>query len=360
MPIRNKLRSLFRGFTLIELLVVIAIIAILIALLVPAVQKVREAAARTQSVNNLKQISLAVHSAHDAYKKFPPTDGFYTSTWANQQITNPNWSGGQATVVWNSPQTWGVGNAPPSPRGPIFYWLLPFIEQAPLFKQTADSTNGNAQFSLSVYQAPSDPTLPSNGLFQSGAVENPSGETGSNQWGGIGGGALSYAANNMVFNGPPVAVGSTQAVNNGSGQAVTAFRTIRDGTSNTIFFAERYSQCNSPGANLYMAHVWNWYEDAQQGTGLNPVTPGSRDWVVGYDNPANGWTSVSGVPGALPQWQPTDAQCICYYLQGYSAGGLQAGLGDGSVRTISPSMSLQTWAQANHPTDGQPMGPDWN
>jgi prepilin-type N-terminal cleavage/methylation domain-containing protein len=96
------------GFTLIELLVVIAIIAILIGLLVPAVQKVREAAARAQCQNNLKQMGLAVHGYHDTNKKFPPA--LVTTLVPNTQA--------QAKIVW-----WYAS------------WMarvLPYVEQQPL------------------------------------------------------------------------------------------------------------------------------------------------------------------------------------------------------------------------------------
>src|SRR2546422_1849685 len=94
-----------QGFTLIELLVVIAIIAILIALLVPAVQKVREAAARTQSTNNLKNIGLAMHGFHDANKRLP---------WNGVAGVN-------AAAGNNTTGSWA-------------FQILPYIDQAPMFQ----------------------------------------------------------------------------------------------------------------------------------------------------------------------------------------------------------------------------------
>ena len=124
------------AFTLIELLVVIAIIAILIGLLVPAVQKVREAAARLQCQNNMKQIVLAAHSYHDAYKRFPGNSQDEGGWDWNYQKNRRSWS-------WLAR-------------------LLPYLEQGNLFKQANIDKNTLAQSlpwlatGLPVFFCPSD------------------------------------------------------------------------------------------------------------------------------------------------------------------------------------------------------------
>jgi prepilin-type N-terminal cleavage/methylation domain-containing protein/prepilin-type processing-associated H-X9-DG protein len=112
------IRSLRKvGFTLIELLVVIAIIAILIGLLLPAVQKVREAAARIQCANNLKQIGLAAHNYHDAYKRFPPG--------GNVSPNSVDANGGN----YNYPQPYA------GPYTGTLAYLLPYVEQGNIYNQ---------------------------------------------------------------------------------------------------------------------------------------------------------------------------------------------------------------------------------
>ena len=100
------------GFTLIELLVVIAVIGILVALLMPAVQAAREAARRTQCTNNAKQITLALHSFHDARRRFPPQFG---------------WIG--------TPQNGSLGTT--------FFHILPYIELGNLYEQSRYTTSGS-------------------------------------------------------------------------------------------------------------------------------------------------------------------------------------------------------------------------
>ena len=104
---RPAVRASRRGFTLIELLVVIAIIAVLIGLLLPAVQKVREAAARMKCANNLKHLGLAAHHYHDAHQHLPPAIGYY----------------------------------PPAAGafGPYFFHLLPYVEQVNLYRSALGS-----------------------------------------------------------------------------------------------------------------------------------------------------------------------------------------------------------------------------
>jgi prepilin-type N-terminal cleavage/methylation domain-containing protein len=311
-----------KGFTLIELLVVIAIIAILIGLLLPAVQKVREAAARISDANNLKQMSLALHSCNDANGMLPCGLGSF-----------PNGSG------------WGGQGKVPADYGTAHFFILPYMEGGNIYNSTYNDSNhttGNSQGGFAQsdlvksYISPGDPSAPANGISPSGwgtrnVNDNPKLPNGQNH------AVTSYVAN-------AYALGGWGA--NWRGDALGGMRSIPrsfpDGQSNTIVWMEAYAKCPLGFTS---------------GTNSGPWDQGGpyREWACVDNAPWSPFTQNL----ALPQWQPPVAQCNSQQVQAPYAGGIMVGLGDGSVRLVNSGISLATWTNAQLPNDGQVLGSDW-
>lgn len=349
------LRTFYRGraFTLIELLVVIAIIAVLIGLLLPAVQKVRDAAARAESQNNIKQILLATHNCHDAYGKFPNTHGCFPID-------------GNA-ISWTAPYV-------PSRFGTGLYFLLPFMEQNnvyndPVVAYAPGSTTSSHQTNtwwidyggkIKTFQARNDPYMPA------GGTQWATGALGQHR------GACSYALNWHVYRG---GWGEDWQVG-----GMNRISSITDGLVNTMFVAERYSVCGpgdegggntawSAGGGSYInfaARIWN--EDGQQsgpvGVGYDPKADIEPTFWVHTASPTAGinWQRIPNYPWAyaLPfQNTPIKKLCIPQLLQSFSPGGINVGMGDGSVHLVASGVSNLTWGLAHDPQDGGVLGPDW-
>jgi len=295
---------------LIELLVVIAIIAVLIALLVPAVQKVREAAARAQCQNNLKQIGIALHAHHDSYKKFPMGQ-------RGPSVANANW------------------------RVEIF----PYIEQGALFsKVNRNDVYNSAVLSnliLSVYKCPSS-ALPdlqpqswvtwwTNNNHQvpayqgiMGAYPDPTGTSSTIYASNYGG----WWSNNgmLVMN------------------QTMAFRDCTDGTSNTIIAAEQSAAVGTTDARNGYYSPWGSCTVAQP---IGTQSAGADMWGMSLSCVAYANNSKTTGAGSTTSYHGNSI------LNSYHTGGINVAMTDGSIRFITDSINFLDFQRLCVRNDGQ-------
>jgi prepilin-type N-terminal cleavage/methylation domain-containing protein/prepilin-type processing-associated H-X9-DG protein len=326
------------AFTLIELLVVIAIIAVLIGLLVPAVQKVREAAARAQCANNLKQIGLALHSYHDSYKRFPP--GYV------DRNTNP-------------------ASTPDNDLGPGWGWasfLLPYLEQGNVYNQINFSQGvgigSNKAISLQplvIYQCPSDPLQQTFPVYDSSfttpiATVAHGNYVGNNGWEEC----FSNAGGAGQGDGSDGLVGGLGAAGNGPffRNSRTNIASVTDGLSNTIFVGERSSN-HAP--STWTGAVTGGRCPAWMAT--QPPSPYSLPPGPAYDNADFGEALVlahgnaTHLPSAdFPIFDPD----VFYSM--HTGQGANFVFGDGSVRFLTSSIDPYTYQHLCTMAGGEVLG----
>ena len=292
-------RGVRSAFTLIELLVVIAIIAILIALLVPAVQKVREAAARTHCQNNLKQWSLAIHNYHDTYKRFPiGSRSSPRQTWVMH--------------VWPFIEQSVLSQRIPNLATQQFY-----LPPATINNGTLDGLTGAG---VSLYYCPSDIGVDlTNHRFYCRRRGNYVVNWGTSRYG---------------QNPPPIAGAPFAHINgNRTTPLPVAIKNITDGTSNTLMMSETLMAKSSQDND--------WRGDIQNDDGhfrfQSILTPNSSS----PDIIQNGWFQFTGDP-AMPAVAGGRSVQVAGARSRHSQG-VNVALCDGSVRFVSNSVTLANW-----------------
>jgi prepilin-type N-terminal cleavage/methylation domain-containing protein/prepilin-type processing-associated H-X9-DG protein len=341
----SRCAAMRRGFTLIELLVVIAIIAILIGLLVPAVQRVREAAARTQCVNNLKQIGLAIHNYESTYKKLPtPGEGLTQDFKAKDYDLHS-----------------------------FFTYMLPYIEQQAAYSMINlnfvyndsrwPSNQTAAKTTISTYLCPS----------AGGVVDDPRGYGQTSYM------PISYTDIDPVtgFRNAALKVPGGMTIIKYGARRITA---ITDGTSNTIAVGEDSPYRNNETVFPYQLST---APDPMAGSSFGvDVNPSGKRAINRWAEPETG-NGVSGPPTGDPN-SPLFLSIAGPYVNQYATpvgggtkcpwstnncgpndelssshpGGVNVVFFDGHVAFLQDGVSAKTLRYLCDPVDGQTPGSD--
>jgi prepilin-type N-terminal cleavage/methylation domain-containing protein len=304
---KEEIMSRRSGMTLIELLVVIAILAILFALLLPAVQKVRQAAARMQSMNNLKQISLA------------------TQNYGDTNMGNlPMLSGRPAPgTVWPILSLWVM--------------IMPYLEEGNIYATYVKTSPRvlTSAYLVKLYLDPSDPTV-------------------HNSTDGMG--SASYAANAQVFSVYPA---MPRTFTDGMSNTIAFAQHYAYLCDRTDFSWFRTFPDTFTVPDSYIFHRASFADNGPLIWIDNPAIPRS-EWQDAYPlTSGNPPTSRSSIPGLTFQAAPKVSACDPRIAQTPYASGMLVALADGSVRTLSAGMSESTYWAAVTPSGREVLGADW-